>query len=104
METVPTISEFITQCRGSLEFDPYGENIPPDTGQVAIAFAKLHVEAAVEAIIEKVRMIGSPVHNFRLPQDIDVTHVMQCNDNTDDFMYEIDMESIRNAYPLENLI
>lgn len=53
MKKIPTISEFITQCRGSLEFDPNGEGHPPDTGQVAIAFAKLHVEAALNKASER---------------------------------------------------
>jgi hypothetical protein len=41
-----------------LEFDPYGKGHPPDTVQVAVAYAKPHVEVTLEEANSKVRLFG----------------------------------------------
>ena len=66
---IPTAEEFMNR--------PFGQRL--DTQELMIEFAKLHVEAALEAASKNVEVNGN------IPQDW------------------IDRQSILDAYPLENI-
>ena len=63
-----------------------------DYTSMMIAFAKMHVEKALEAAQDNVRLRGTPIHSSTLP------------DETDDYCFTVDKQTIANAYPLTNIL
>lgn len=66
-------------------------------------FAKMHVEKALEAAQEAARLRGTPIHSSTLPDETDVESVLERNDNTDDYCFTVDKQTIANAYLLTNI-
>jgi len=93
-DVIPTAEEFFNQYEGYTREEMIKKSIE---------FAKLHAEAALAKAIEKARLVGRPVHNICLPNEYDVECVTEFNDNTDDYIYNIDPTTILNAYPLDNI-
>jgi|APGre2960657373_1045057.scaffolds.fasta_scaffold158236_1 hypothetical protein len=87
MNNIPTAEEWLKH---------FEENAYPDTpiSECMIEFAKLHVKAQQEAILEKVSM----VKDCGRKDDIgcDAVFCRNC-------LETIDKESILNAYPLTNI-
>lgn len=61
-----------------------------------IAAMREVAEKTLELASENANLIGSPVHNNKLSENI-VSSIIQINDNTDDFYYEINKQSILNT-------
>jgi len=76
MNKIPIAKEF---CNEKLGFEEYGTDVP----YFMIEFAKLHLEAAIEAVINQATTI-------------------EINDDGYNVV-GIDDESILNAYPLKNI-
>jgi hypothetical protein len=79
MNKIPTAEEWLKH---------FEENAYPDTpiSECMIEFAKLHVEAQLKAILKNVQMTGIAYGNDKSITD-----------------YEVDKESIINAYPLDQI-
>ncbi len=73
-----------------------------DICKAFIEFAKLHVEAALEAASEKANMFGETQHSNNAP-DVYEDFVYVSNPNGADYGYRVNKESILNAYPLDNI-
>ena len=52
-------------------------------------------ETLIEYSSENARMMGTPLHNKKLPEENDIESFYQRNDNTDDYLYAIDRNSKR---------
>lgn len=87
MEKIPTAEEFVNQ------YD--WENSTLDIPSVLIEFAKLHVEAALEAASEKANLY---LHNPGWKHSSDIKTV-KCHN----YDASINRDSILNAYPLTNI-
>jgi len=74
---IPTALEF---CNESLGFEEYGTNVP----YFMIEFAKLHVERALKAAAENANAYNKP----KFKGDVNPA---------------VDLDSILNSYPLENI-
>lgn len=83
MNTIPISKEFIHQFQ-----DKFRENDGGVVNQLMVAFAKLHVEAALEAAAENAK-------------SIDEGSVNRHGDWSE--YYVVDKESILSAYPLTNI-
>ena len=94
MEKIPTAEEFVNQ------YD--WENSTLDIPSVLIEFAKLHVQAALEAASENAQMIGVTQHDNDAP-DVHSDFVYVVDSNGPDYGYTVDKGSILNAYPLTNI-
>lgn len=70
--------------------------------ELAISFAKLHVEAALKKASENANMLGITQHNNQAPNQIE-DFVYVTDSNGPDYGYEVNKDSILNAYPLENI-
>jgi len=73
-----------------------------DMQKAMIEFAKLHVEAALEAAAEKANMIGETQHNNNAPDQYE-DFVYVSDPNGPDYGYRVNKDSILNAYSQENI-
>lgn len=94
MSKIPTAAEFIAK---KIEMGDAGS-----TRLMLIEFAKLHVEAALEAAAEKANMIGETQHNNNAPDQYE-DFVYVSDPNGPDYGYRVNKDSILNAYPQENI-
>jgi hypothetical protein len=84
MSKIPTAQEFISKILTDFWEGGKAQYRGEDVAEVMIEFAKLHVEAQQEAILEK----AEALNQAKFKGD--------CNP-------QIDAESIINAYPLTNI-
>ena len=92
---IPTAEEFANGMLGK-------EQYPTDTPDCMIEFARLHVKAAIQAILENVNMIGETHHMNNAP-DITLDFVYVSDSNGLDYGYTVNKDSITAAYPLDNI-
>lgn len=97
MERVPSAEEF---CK---TFKPTGKTWQENFHQTMIEFAKLHRRAILDAVVDKVDIIGEPQHNYDAPDLTVVDFVYVVDSNGPDYGYRVNPDSILDAYPEDNI-
>ena len=88
----PTAEEFMNSF-------PFGKRL--STQDLMIEFAKLHVEAALKAVNENVKLLVVNHEEHREPEEgEDLLDYYECGSDT---IY-VSSSSILNAYPLNNIL
>ena len=104
MSQIPTAEEFIEQMRQTIEFRADSNRFPTLNSWIAhfaIEYAKLHVQAALEAAAEEVNWTSVKGHE-ELPEGTE-DFIYVVDHNGPDYQYFIDKSTILEAYPPENI-
>jgi hypothetical protein len=98
----PTAEEFIKSTELVVKFDnTQGCILEEELPNLFIQFAKLHVEAALEAVNENVKLLVVNHEEHReLEEGEDLLDYYECGSDT---IY-VSSSSILNAYPLTNIV
>lgn len=95
MNKIPTAEEFATE-HGEARM-PRGVSYQKEIGELMVEFAQLHVQAALEVIVNNIGFIETTSEKLNSEE---YKPFITADDNT---IWTIDKESIINAYPKENI-
>lgn len=114
-DKIPTAEEFVEKTNLYSHKDDAGDKVYYDnhTHTLMIEFAKLHVQKALESATENAKIKTEYYHEedvgrIRLREILDSSDLASERTDGDGIMYavdtyEVNKQSILNAYPLENI-